>query len=689
MSVSARRLRRAQQSTSQPGISDILPGKPITSSAGENSGFGLANLTDGNLTTRWVSRVESPAELLIDLLSVHSLTKLVGVWVANCTRDFSYDVSLDGTNWTTVATGSTNGTDSAQTITHQIAAQARYIRLNLLSMHNASYGNSLYELQVFGSPDPNYPVGTISDLTATVDSAAPQVSLSWSYSGSPLAHYTITRDGAVLATLTDQSATSYVDDTVALGARYTYAVTGTFSQNGASTNTASVSASVVDPNAVPTWPLRVSDNKRFLVGDNGVPFIWQGDTAWTLSGRSTREEVVTYLDTRQAQGFNVVQMTAIPRIETIYPTNSYGDNPYNGDVSSPITTPGNDPNDPAQYDYWDHIDFIIEQALQRGIYIALLPVWSRTMSPEGSLNAGIAEGYGYWLGQRYATTPIIWMLGGDDEVKRDDTWNNMARGIARGVGGGTADYSKALITYHTGSSQTAPYFYADWLDFNTEQSGHCNNRSYDKVAYSYGLTPTKPTMDAEPYYEGHPLCWDPNRGYSTPQQVRSAQYTAVFAGGFGFTYGHQSVWQMYAPDRPGTNAPITYWYDSLDAEAATQMQYLRKLLESRPILTRIPDQSIITSSHGDLWTRVQATRASDGAYLMVYTSIGRTIGVDLGILSGTTAHTYWYNPRTGDSIDNGTRPSGSAVDVATPTNDDWVFVADDDSRGFAAPGTSS
>ena len=36
--------------------------------------------------------------------------------------------------------------------------------------------------------------------------------------------------------------------------------------------------------------LRVSDNKRFLVTDDGRPFFWLGDTAWELFHRLTREE---------------------------------------------------------------------------------------------------------------------------------------------------------------------------------------------------------------------------------------------------------------------------------------------------------------------------------------------------------------------------------------------------------------
>ncbi|MEM7512849.1 MAG: DUF4038 domain-containing protein, partial [Bacteroidota bacterium] len=49
--------------------------------------------------------------------------------------------------------------------------------------------------------------------------------------------------------------------------------------------------------------LKVSDNQRFLVTEEGKPFFWLGDTAWELFHRCDREEADHYLETRAAQGF--------------------------------------------------------------------------------------------------------------------------------------------------------------------------------------------------------------------------------------------------------------------------------------------------------------------------------------------------------------------------------------------------
>jgi len=109
----------------------------------------------------------------------------------------------------------------------------------------------------------------------------------------------------------------------------------------------------------------------------------------------------------------------------------------------------------------------------------------------------------------------------------------------------------------------------------------------------------------------------------------------LFAGAFGHTYGNHSIWQMNAPDKPGVNNPLNYWYDALDKPGANQMRHARALLESRPFLTRIPDNSLVVPSAvpfsvpGSGTKFISATRSSDGSYAMVYVPASRAFTVDL------------------------------------------------------------
>ena len=53
--------------------------------------------------------------------------------------------------------------------------------------------------------------------------------------------------------------------------------------------------------------LKVSENKRFIVHEDGTPFFYLGDTAWELFHRLNREEAEKYLEIRRKQGFTVIQ----------------------------------------------------------------------------------------------------------------------------------------------------------------------------------------------------------------------------------------------------------------------------------------------------------------------------------------------------------------------------------------------
>lgn len=62
--------------------------------------------------------------------------------------------------------------------------------------------------------------------------------------------------------------------------------------------------------------LKISDNGRYLVTENGQPFFWMADTAWELFHRcKLLEEISCYLDNRRAKSFNVIQAVALPELD--------------------------------------------------------------------------------------------------------------------------------------------------------------------------------------------------------------------------------------------------------------------------------------------------------------------------------------------------------------------------------------
>ena len=68
------------------------------------------------------------------------------------------------------------------------------------------------------------------------------------------------------------------------------------------------------PAAMAAPKLKVSENKRFLIQENGKPFFYLGDTAWELFHRLNREEADKYLEDRAKKGFTVIQAVALAEL---------------------------------------------------------------------------------------------------------------------------------------------------------------------------------------------------------------------------------------------------------------------------------------------------------------------------------------------------------------------------------------
>lgn len=435
--------------------------------------------------------------------------------------------------------------------------------------------------------------------------------------------------------------------------------------------------------------LAVSPDGRSLVRADGSAFLYLADTAWELVHRLDRAEVVRYLDTRRAQGFTAVQTVALAELDGVSVPNAHGDLPLQGrDPARPATTPGARPGNADEYDYWDHLDYVFEQAAARGLTVTLLPTWGRWVNDEPLFTPASARAYGEFLGRRYRGQSVIWMLGGDrpaDTGAQRAIWRAMAAGIETGAGSPGA----ALISYHAGAQQSsAEWFHEDaWLDFHTWQTGHCRNiREWDMIGRTHALKPTRPVLNAEPIYEDIPVCFDADgQGYSDATDVRNAAYWSVFAGAFGHAYGHHSVWQMWERGRAGLYGPRVSWQEALDAPGARQMRHLRTLLEARPPLGRVPDAGLVTQTYGGA-ERIQAARGP--GYALVYTAAGQPVRVRGERLPGSRTVASWYNPRTGQTqpIRTVTRSDDHTFNPPSRgRGHDWVLVLDDAARDSPLP----
>ena len=443
--------------------------------------------------------------------------------------------------------------------------------------------------------------------------------------------------------------------------------------------------------------LKVSENKRFLVKEDGSPFFYLGDTAWELFHRLDREAAEKYLRNRAEKRFTVIQAVVLAELDGLRDPNPYGHTPLID----------NDPSKPNEK-YFEHVDWVVNKADELGLYVGMLPTWGDKFNKKWGVGPEVfsldnARAYGRWLGARYKDKPIIWILGGDRNIENDThkaIVTAMAEGLREGDGG------RHLMTYHPTGGQTSSKWFHDapWLDFNMWQNGHGDAvPAWERIMQDYGRTPVKPVMDGEPIYEDHPIAFKPKEfGYSSAADIRRLAYWDTFSGAHGHTYGNHSVWQMYDKGRNPVNGPVAPWHEVLDRPGASQMQHVRALIESRPFLTRVPDPSLVVTTHvagtdansptinpGHGLKRIVATRCSEGSYAMVYVPSSRPFEVELSRLTGGRAKGWWFNPRMGKAEAIGEFEAKGRKEFTPPDVGemvDWVLVLDDATRGFGAPG---
>lgn len=435
----------------------------------------------------------------------------------------------------------------------------------------------------------------------------------------------------------------------------------------------------------PAQILRVSPGGRHLQHSDGRPFLYLGDTAWELFHRLNREEADLYLRNRAAKGFTVIQAVALAERDGLTVPNPYGHLPLvDRDPARPVEA------------YFEHVDYIVNRAAELGLTVGMLPTWGSywtTGNKNAVFTAENARFFGRFLGARYKEKPIIWILGGDQNIRTPAERaiiDAMAEGLAEGDGG------RHLKTFHPRGPGMSSLQLRDakWLDFHMSQTSH-GARDHDTglyIEHDRALNPPKPTLDGEPRYEMIPVGFY-FANYSRLERMddfdaRTAAYWAMLAGAAGHTYGHNSVWQMWKPGLPSAiNADIP-WMQAIDHPGAFQMGHLRRLLESRPWQTLIPDQSIIRSGPATGPATVRAARAADGRFAFIYTPRGEQFTLDRGIIKAERVKEIWWDPRYGVAHHIHTGDNQAFQTYTPPTSgrgQDWLLILEDEAAKFPLP----
>jgi uncharacterized protein DUF4038/malectin (di-glucose binding ER protein)/collagenase-like protein with putative collagen-binding domain len=441
--------------------------------------------------------------------------------------------------------------------------------------------------------------------------------------------------------------------------------------SGASVSSATtVVISAVSGGALPRYPLKLAGtNSRYLVDQDGVPFLFWGDTAWSLIARPSLADAKLYLDNRQAKGVNVVLANLIDRRDS---KNANGNPAFDGRA---FTTPNSA--------YFAAADQVISAAAARGITVLLAPLYlgyscgNEGWCPEVQ-SATLAEmrGYGQYIGQRYKSFDnIVWLIGGDTDP------TPVADKLRQFVAGVREFDTRHLMSAHNApeSLATSPWPNESWLTVNNFYT--YSSTLYTQALQAYQRTPVMPFFLIESTYE--------NEHGATTQSLRNQAYWTMLSGAMGQVFGNCPIWNFNSPNWTGFCSAGS-WTSQLNSAGATSMSYLRKVLIARPWQTLIPDttHTSVTAGYGELGATnyVTAARASNGATLIAYLPSARGVTVNMTRVSGTSAKAWWLNPATNAATSIGTFSTQGSKVFTPPGSGDWLLVLDDASRGYLAPG---
>lgn len=426
----------------------------------------------------------------------------------------------------------------------------------------------------------------------------------------------------------------------------------------------------VNAQEVEMQKLKISSNNRFLVKEDGSPFVWIGETNWFFA-KLPPSTIDSILDTRSAQGFTIMFVSCREKL-------------YNGDGTGSIDKPNEA--------WWTYLDEYIAKCAARDLYVGINLGWWAVAKNNAATDL---YNYGKWVGNRYKDhNNIIWLTLGEagSHARKSTIPDNKIEALANGIRDG--DTGNKLLTIHADFKRgTSLTNHSKISDFNNWQTGQwcCLNdlprkdernwTVWEAIKYDYDKRydgKPKPTLDAEAWYENNKDFCD-----ATAFNIRRRAYFTLFAGAFGHTYGAGGIWD-------GLNESEDCSGNALEAihyEGAKDMGYVSSFLHGlgNDFLKLCPDQKLVVEGNSNNYdTHIQSAIAEDATFALIYSASDEVYSVDLAKLKGKVISYIWYNPRSNkyqktESIHQTKKLVTHAFDPPSKmgAGNDWILILGD------------
>ncbi|HWB59686.1 MAG TPA: DUF4038 domain-containing protein [Chthoniobacteraceae bacterium] len=431
-----------------------------------------------------------------------------------------------------------------------------------------------------------------------------------------------------------------------------------------------------DDKPAAAFPLKASENNRYLVDQKGAPFLITGDAPQALTVNLSEAEAESYFANRQSHGFNSLWVNLVCNDYTAGRANGKtfdGIAPFNGFL------PGHE-GDPKFYDvkkpneaFFARCDAMLKAAAKHGMLVFLDPMETGGWMNGVMLNNGpdACRAYGQFVGDRYKDFPnILWFHGNDFPDWHNTKQDAAATAIARGIMDKDKKHIHTVELNGTSSSTDDP----QWEALVGLDGVYTYNPTYAQVLKSYNRKP-RPVFMLEANYEFESLAGP----VTTAPILRKQEYWTLLSGACGQLYGNHHTWTF---DHD--------WQKFLDTPGARDIAILRDFFEKHAWQNLVPDQDhgVVTAGYGKFSDDghvadndyLAAARTADGALAIAYTPVARKFTVDMSKLRGTaTAH--WFDPTNGAyaTAHDAPQPNSGPCDFTTPGKNsagdsDWVLV---------------
>ena len=421
------------------------------------------------------------------------------------------------------------------------------------------------------------------------------------------------------------------------------------------------------------FPLRISENGRYLEDQRKEPFLWMGDCPWGLFLQNDAI-LKRYLDDRSRRGFTVLQAHLIP--ESGLESLSKGFEPFGipGDLGTP--------NDR----YFDRVAGVIRYAAGQGLLVQLNPIWI------GGGDGGWREvvktngtakclDYGKYLGRKFKRLDnILWLHGGGVDPR---PWMGELRSIAEGIRQSAPGHRLHAMQCGSSSAGRELLLAERWLTIHFTSvprsetpgpaKGPFGTLFHAKAAYS--IDPAVPFVMGLEEVDGG--------GGTTPRRQRQDAWWSVLSGAAGYDTSHPSI-RWFAEG----------WEKAMDEPVLHFAPPLTRLLASFRWQRLVPDfnRAWMPPESGALEKKSSPAELdglamaadSDGAMLLAYVPEPRGVRIDLSKFR-LPVLARWFDPVNGKfspAVEGlAEMPNTGVHEFAAPGKNsagdfDWVLVLD-------------